>query len=292
MDLNQIVVFTRVVQAGSFSAAARALGMPKSTVSRKVSGLEDRIGARLIQRTTRKLGLTDAGRLYYEHSARIVAEIDAAEQAVGSMEAAPRGLLRVTAPLTFTMLGPIVGEYLKRNPDVQVDLVCTDRRVDLVEDGFDVAIRAGALADSTLIARSLGSIRSVLVAAPSYLKRNGQPRTPRQLERHTCISFGVGAAPNVWPLHAADEKVELRVAPRFIVNDAEILRDVAVAGIGIALMPSIIGADDLRAGRLRRVLPRWSSAATPLHAVYPTARHLSPKVVAFLDLVRERLRLS
>jgi DNA-binding transcriptional LysR family regulator len=292
MDLNEIVVFTRVVQAGSFSAAARLLAMPKSTVSRKVSGLEDRVGARLLQRTTRKLGLTDAGRLYYEHGARIVAEIDAADQAVGSLQATPRGLLRVTAPLSFTMLGPIVGEYLRRYADVQVDLVCADRRVDLVEDGFDVAIRAGALADSTLVARSLGSIQWVLVAAPSYLKHKRAPRTPRDLSRHVCLSFGVGVAPNVWRLEAGNEKAEVRVTPRFLVNDVEILRDAAIAGIGIALMPVFLGAPELRDGRLRRVLTRWSTTATPLHAVYPTARHLSPKVIAFLDLVRQRLRLT
>src|SRR6478735_9300066 len=157
MDLNEILVFARVVDAGSFSAAARLLEMPKSTVSRKVAELEERIGARLLHRTTRKLGLTDAGRIYYEHSARIVAEIEEAEEAVSRMESAPRGLLRVTAPLSFNMLGSIVAEYLRRHPDVQVDLSCTDRAVDLVEERFDLGIRVGQLADSSLVARPLGS---------------------------------------------------------------------------------------------------------------------------------------
>src|SRR5262249_48657521 len=138
MDLNEILVFARVVQAGSFSGAARQLAMPKSTISRKIAELEERVGARLLQRTTRKLRLTDAGRIYYEHSARIVTEVEEADHAISRMQARPRGLLRVTAPLAFTMLGPIVAEYLRRNPDVQLDLTCTDRAVDLVEEGFDL----------------------------------------------------------------------------------------------------------------------------------------------------------
>lgn len=291
MDLNQILVFARVVQAGSFSGAARLLEMPKSTVSRKISELEERIGARLIQRTTRKLGLTDAGRIYYEHSARIVAEVEEAEHAVRSTQADPRGLLRVSAPLSFALLGPIVGEYLRRHAEVEVELMCTDRQVDLVEERFDVAIRAAPLADSTLVARSLGTIKRVLVAAPSYCKRKGTPRTPADLAKHACISFGAGVTPNIWSLHAGDEKAEIRVSPRLTVNDLEIMREVVRLGIGIAWMPEFICVDDIRAGRLKRVLPEWRSAETPLHAIYPTARHLSPKVVAFIDLVREKISL-
>src|SRR6266542_397524 len=221
MDLNETLVFARVVEAGSFSAAARLLEMPKSTVSRKVAELEDRVGARLLHRTTRKLGLTDAGRIYYEHSARIVAELEEAEQAVGRMQAAPRGLLRVTAPLSFTMLGPIVAEYLKRHSDVQVELLCSDRQVDLVEERFDVAIRAGQLTDSSLVARGLGTIRRILVASPAYLKRAGSPRVPAEIEKHACITFGAGVAPNVWSLRAGDKRAEVRVAPRMTVNDLE-----------------------------------------------------------------------
>jgi DNA-binding transcriptional LysR family regulator len=292
MDLNEILVFARVVQSGSFSAAARLLDMPKSTVSRKVSELEERIGARLIQRTTRKLGLTDAGRIYYEHSARIVAELEAADQAVGRMQAAPRGLLRVTSPLSFAMLGPIVAEYLERHADVQVELVCTDRTVDLVDEGFDVAIRAGALADSTLVARHLGTIKRVLVAAPGYCKKNGTPKTPADLKQHTCLSFGSGATPNVWRLEAGKQTVEIRVSPRLTVNDFDILQETARAGIGIAFMPEFSCADDVRTGRLKHVLAEWCSPEVPVHALVPSVRQLSPKVVAFVDVVRERFRLS
>jgi DNA-binding transcriptional LysR family regulator len=291
MDLNQIVVFVRVVQAGGFSAAARRLGMPKSTVSRKVSDLEERIGARLLQRTTRKLGLTDAGRVYYERTARIVGEIDNADQAVGRLQTAPRGELRVTAPASFGMLGPIVAKYLERYPEVQVDIVCTDRRVDLVEERFDVAIRAGELADSSLIARSLGKAKLVFVAAPGYCRHHGAPQTPADLREHACIAFGGYETPNLWILESGGKRREVRVTPRLTANDFEVLRDATVAGAGIACLPEVLCAVDVHKGRLRRVLPDWSSAEVPVHALYSRARHLSPKVAAFLDLVAKELRL-
>src|SRR5260221_6497207 len=192
MDLNEMLVFARVVQAGSFTTAAAALGMPKSTVSRKVSELEERLKARLLQRTTRKLSPTDAGRTYYDYCARIVGEIEDAERAVSSLQATPRGVLRVTAPVNVAFLGPIVSDYLKRYPDVRIDLFCTGRSVDLVEERFDLGIRAGALADSTLIARSLGMVKWFLVATPAYLKKHGRPQTPDDLKRHACLLFGVG----------------------------------------------------------------------------------------------------
>jgi DNA-binding transcriptional LysR family regulator len=292
MDLNEIGIFVQVVQSGSFSAAARQLSMPKSTVSRKVAQLEERIGARLIQRTTRKLGLTDAGRVYYERTARIVAEIDEAEHAVGRMQEAPRGLLRVTAPLSFSMFGPIVTEYLEQNGDVQVEMLCTDRQVDLVEERFDVAIRAGQLADSSLVARKLGMVRWVLVAAPGYCKQHGTPKAPLDLRQHSCIAFGAVAAPNSWTLESGGKQVEVRITPRLTVNDLEIMLDAARRGVGVARLPEFACRDDIRKGRLRHVLCDWSSEEAPLHAVYPTAQYLSPKVVAFIELVGKRLRLK
>jgi DNA-binding transcriptional LysR family regulator len=291
VDLNQMLLFVRVVQAGSFSAAARAVGVPKSTLSRKVSELEERLGARLLQRTTRTLAVTDAGRIYFDHAARVVAEAYQAERAVTQMQAAPRGLLRVTAPMSFSMLAPIVSEYVRTYPDVELELVCTDRRVDLVDDGFDLAIRAGPLSDSTLVARPLDALTRILVAAPSYCKEQGVPKTPPDLQRHACIVFGAGPDPALWALQSKAERLEVRVTPRLTVNDLEILRTGMLDGLGIAWVPAFICADDVRAGRLRHILPAWGSEEIPLHAVYPTARHLSPKVSAFLDLLRAKLRL-
>ena len=178
MDLNELLVFTRVVQSGSFTAAAKQLDMPKSSVSRKVSELKDRIGARLLQRTTRQLGLTDAGRIYFEYSARIVAQIEEADQAVNRMQSTPRGLLRVTAPLSFAMLGPIVAEFLERYGDVQVELMCTDRAVDLIEEGFDLAIRAGKLEDSTLVARNWARSSACSSPRPPTASDTARPKRP------------------------------------------------------------------------------------------------------------------
>jgi DNA-binding transcriptional LysR family regulator len=291
LDLNQTVIFSRVVQAGSFTAAARQLRMPKSTVSRKVSELEARMGARLLQRTTRRLGLTDAGRVYYERAWRIVSELEEAEQAVGQIQAAPRGLLRVTAPLSFGALGSIVAEYLEKHAEVEVEMVCTDRQVDLVEERFDVAIRAGPLADSTLVGRKLGTVQRVLVAAPSYCKRHGIPRAPADLQEHACITFRVGATPNVWVLESGGKEAAVHIKPRLSVNELEVMRAAAIAGLGIAWMPIGACAEDIRKGRLRLLLPNWRSAEVPVHALYPTTRHLSPKVLTFVELLSKRLRL-
>ncbi|QRN99631.1 LysR family transcriptional regulator [Archangium violaceum] len=288
MDLNELLVFARVVQAGSFTEAARGLQMPKSTVSRKVSELEERVGAQLLQRTTRKLHLTEVGRAYYEHCARIVAEAEAAEQSVTRMQAVPHGLLRVTAPLTFSHLGPLVAEFMKSYPEVQLDLVCTDRTVDLVGEGFDLAIRAGRLADSSFIARRLGVIERLVVAAPSYIKARGAPRSPKELEKHDCLLFGAGREGNVWSLSAGSRSVEVQVRARFVVNEPDMLRAVTLAGAGVALLPNIHCSSDIAAGRLQRILPDWGSSGAPVHVVYPSARHHSPKVMAFVDFLRER----
>ncbi len=289
MDLNEILVFARVVQAGSFTSAAAELGMPKSTVSRKVSDLEERLKSRLLQRTTRKLSLTDVGRTYYDYCARIVGEIEDGERAVSRLQESPRGLLRVTAPVNVAFLGPIVSDYLKRYPEVRLDLLCTGRAVDLVEERFDVAIRAGTLADSTLIARSLGSARWFLVATPAYLKRRGRPRSPDDLKKHDCLLFGPGIDNAGVRLENADTSVQVAVSARLMVTDMDVLHAVAAAGLGIALLPASVCAEDLRARRLERVLPDWNAPSTPVHVVYPSTRHLSPKVKTFVEHLHERM---
>jgi DNA-binding transcriptional LysR family regulator len=286
--MEHSVVFVRVVQAGSFTKAAALLGMPKSTVSRKVAELEQRLGARLLQRTTRTLGLTDVGRTYHEHWTRLVAEVEEAENAVHRLQATPRGKLRMTAPLSFSFLGPIAAELLRRYPEIELEVVATDRVVDLVEEGFDLAIRAGRLADSTLVARSLGTMRRLVVASPEYLKRRGLPRTPDDLARHDGILFA-GQDAAGWRLEAGGRKVGAKVRARLVVNDLDMVREAAVAGLGIALLPIDRCSPDLRERRLRRVLADWCSPVTPIHVVYPSTRHLSPKVTALLELLRERM---
>ncbi len=283
MDLNEIFVFARVVQAGSFTAAAAALGMPKSTVSRKVSDLEERLHSRLLQRTTRKLSLTDVGRTYYDYCARIVGEVEDAERAVSALQEAPRGLLRVTAPINVAFLGPIVSDYLKRYPEVRLDLFCTGRTVDLVEERFDLGIRGGALADSTLIARRLGSAKWLLVATPGYLQRRGRPRSPDDLRKHDCLLFGAGPDSGGLRLENGDRSVQVALSPRLTVTDIDVVYAVATAGLGIAVLPAFRCVEDLRGRRLTRVLADWNVPSTSLHVVYPSTRHISPKVKSFID---------
>jgi len=289
MDLNEIFVFTKVVEAGSFTGASRALEMPKSTVSRKVAELEARLGARLLQRTTRKLSLTDVGRAFYQHAARVVAEAEEAERVVGRMQEIPRGLLRVTLPLNFGYLGPIVASFMARHPEVQVEMVCTDRVVDLIQEGFDVAVRAGPLADSAMIARSLGVLRSYPVASPAFLKKHGTPKEPRDLARFDCLVFGAGGERSGWKLHRNRKVVTVNVKARLIVNDFDFLDEAARAGLGIAMLPVFRCIEPIRTKKLVRVLPQWCSPEVPVHAVYASTRHLSPKVRAFLDHLRERM---
>ncbi|WP_437616887.1 LysR family transcriptional regulator [Sorangium sp. So ce834] len=292
-DLNEIAVFTRVVQAGSFTRAARELGMPKSTVSRKVSELEARLGAQLLRRTTRKLSVTDVGAAYYERCARIVADLDEADRTVTQMQDGPRGLLRITAPLHFGWIGGVVAEYLRDHPEASVEVVCTDRVVDLVAEGFDVALRFGAPSDTSLVARRLGALPRYLVAAPVYLARRGAPRAPADLAGHdVLVSAGAraGEPPGArWVLHRGARREEVRVTPRATANNLEVLHRIVLAGVGIGVLPAMRCELDVREGRLSRVLDEWSPADVPLHVVYPGTRHLSPKVRVFVDLVRERL---
>ena len=240
--------------------------MPKSTVSRKISELEERLGARLLQRTTRKLSLTDVGHTYYQHAARVVAEVEEAELAVTRMQEAPRGLLRVTSPLNFDYLGPIVATFLERYPEVKIELVCADRVVDLVQEGFDLALRAGHLADSTLIARTLGALKSFTVASPTFLRKHGTPMHPEDLERFDCVVFGAGPDRARWRLHHSGKTHAVNVRARLVANDFQVLDDAARAGLGVALLPGFRCVEPLRTNELRRVLPSGAprrSRSTP-----------------------------
>jgi len=289
MDLNELLVFTRVVQAGSFIAASRALGIPKSTVSRKVAELEERLETRLLQRTSRKLSLTDAGRILYDHGARIASEVETAGRAVTSLKETPRGLLRITAGPNATYLSPIVRDYLKRYPEVRLELFTTTRNVDLVEDRFDLGIRAGRLPDSTLIAKSLGRVAWFLVATPNYFKRQGRPRSPESLSKHDVLYFGSGSDRVTLHLGHGNEHAEIDLLPRLVTTEIDLLHTAAVGGIGLALMPAFQCIEDLRARRLERVLPEWEPPPTPVHVVYPSTRHVSPTVKSFVEHLQAKM---
>jgi DNA-binding transcriptional LysR family regulator len=211
---------------------------------------------------------------------------------VGELQAAPKGLLRVTAPLSFGFVGPLVASFLAQYPEVQVELICTDRVVNLVEESFDLAIRAGDLMDSTLIGRRIGTLKRVLLAAPAYVKRHPPLKSPADLAKHACITFASVPTPGIWTLHSGEKKIDVRISARLSTNDFEMMTASAREGIGIAWLPEHLCAADLQRGRLKKVLKDWSSPETPVHAVYPTARHLSPKVAAFVDLLRKRFSLA
>ena len=289
--LDAMAAFARVVEAESFSAAARALGLSKSAVSKQVSRLEDRLALRLLNRTTRRLSLTEAGATFYQGCQRVVAEAEAAEQAVTHLASAPRGRLRVNAPMSFGVrhVSPALPEFLGRYPELAVDLTLNDRIVDLVEEGFDLGVRIARLADSSLVARRLAPSRSVLSAAPAYLEMRGAPRDLDELEHHACLIYSYQTTGEAWRLTGPGGARRLKVSGPLTVNNGDAILAAALAGLGIALLPCFICGDDLRAGRLVRVLPDWGLASDgAVSAVYPAARHLSPKVRVFVDFLAER----
>ncbi len=271
------------------------MGVPKSTVSRKIAQLETRLGVRLLQRTMRRLRLTDVGRSYYEHCAHVITALEEAEQEIGALQAAPRGRLRITAPVEFGLafLGEILPEFLERFPEVDVEVDLSSRLVDLVGEGFDLAIRAGPLADSALIARKLIDAPGPrLLASPDYLRRYGHPRSPADLAHHRCIVFGPGRGGATWLPSGPSGEIRVPIEPRVIANSFALARDVTLAGLGIALMPLPFFAREIAEGRLQTVLDDWTAAGGGLYAVYPSVHHLTAKVRAFLDFLGERLEPS
>ncbi|HEX5752001.1 MAG TPA: LysR substrate-binding domain-containing protein [Archangium sp.] len=290
--MNDVRVFARVVELRSISGAARKLGLPKSTISRNVARLEEALGARLIQRSTRGLGLTDTGTVFHRHCLRILEDVEAAEAAVSQLQGAPRGLLRVSVPATFGhfFLGPLLAEFLQRYPELRVALEVTNRRVDLVEEGVDVTIRAGRLADSSFISRRLGEARFVLCASPAYLRRRGTPQEPLELAAHEVADVVPLEGSRTWRLSGpAGQQVDVTLTPRLGVNDPGMVYRVVLGGTGLGWVPEFLCAEDLRAGRLRPLLPGWSLPAAEMHALFPSQRDLAPKVRAFVDFLVEKL---
>ncbi len=287
-------LFAEVVDAGSFSAAGRRLGLVPSSVSRQISGLENTLGARLVNRSTRKLSLTEAGRLYYGHAARILLEVEEANRAISHLEAAPRGVLRVNAPIGFGRLhvAPAIRAFLDRYPGLSIDLTLTDNFVDLVEEGADVAIRVGELADSSLIARRLAPNRRVIAASPEYLERRGEPVKPEDLAEHNCLIYKRNEGNIVWKLKGPSGGViEVPVSGTLQTNSTEALHAAGLAGLGLVLLPTWLIGGDLQAGRLRPVMCDYlvspTAIDTAIHAVYPHNRNLSVKVRAFVDFLVE-----
>ena len=287
--LNDMALFVEVVKARSFRGAAATIGMPNSTLSRRISGLEKAIGLRLLHRTTRRIELTEAGQLYFERCKRIVEEARLAHEQLGGMLAQPSGVLRVSLPVDFAniYLAPLIAEFARRYPGISFEFDLTPRRVDLVSEPFDVAIRLGELPDSNLIARALALLPRNLYASPTYLERSGEPSRPADLARHETLLLRGQA--DTWTLRRGEETVEIAVGGRFRLNSIGMIRRLATLDMGVAMLAEEIVAEDIAEGRLRRVLPQWQGTPVPVYAITET-RLLPAKTQRFIEFLRERLR--
>jgi len=286
-----IQAFVAVVETQGFSAAALRLGVGKSVVSRRVGLLEKRLGVQLMQRTTRRLSLTDAGRQFHARAVHILADLEDAEQAVVDEAAELRGSLKLAAPLSFGLrhLSPAVADFLNQHPGIELDLDLNDRWVNLVEEGFDMAVRIGTLKDSSLLARRLGRVRFVTCASPEYLQRHGTPGHPSDLEQHAGLQYSNLSARQYWRFRAPNRD-QLIAQPdiRMRANNGDVLVQAAIAGMGIVISPTFIVAEHLRSGRLQTVLEDFSFRQEGIYAVYPPGRLVSRRIRAFSDFLATR----
>lgn len=287
-NLTDIAIFVKVVELSSFTAAAEAMEMSQPVVSKSVTRLEEKLGARLLNRTTRRLSLTEAGSELYRRSVRALEEIENAELEVARFQTEPRGTLKVSAPMSFSILhlGSTIQPFMERNPGVTIELSLDDRQVDLVEEGFDVAIRIGRLQESSLVARKITPCRQVICASPAYLKKRGIPEAPEDLLEHNVIVYSFLSNAREWRL--TDAAGELHVVPingSIHSNNGLVNRAAAVAGAGIVMLPTFYIGDQLRSGELKPILCQFRPLEIALYAVYPERRNLTPKVRAFVDFL-------
>lgn len=288
-DLNEILVFVHVAQLGSFSRAAKALQMPISTVSRKVSELEQRVGIILMQRTTRKLQLSKDGQKFFEQCKVHIDGLEDAEAGLTLVRNEPEGFLRVTVPIAMAKGAFIdfVSGYMKRYPKVHVDIIATNQWLDLVTENIDIAIRFGELKDSSAIAKRLGWSRRLIVASPQYLKTAGTPKQPKDIQEHSCVIFKSTTTETEWNLINEKSKITLNVSGNIYGSDFNLVHEFTLRGHGIALLPELYCREAISAGKLLQVLPQWSSAATPVHAVYLSRKFMPQKNQIFLKDLNE-----
>ncbi len=291
--LTALKVFRQVVEQGSFAGAGRQLELSPAAISKNVSELESHLNVRLLHRTTRRMSLTEAGTLYYERVVRILDELEEADGSIGPLQRAPGGVLRVSAPMTLTLvcLSTAIPGFLKQYPDVSMDLRMDDRQVDIVGEGYDLAIRGSdKLEDSSLIARKLLTLRHVVCAAPAYFERFGTPETPDDLRAHNCIRFSLSGHANEWEFRGSDRAVRVPVNGRLKASSSLAVRDALRAGFGLSLIPWLYVRDDIEQGRLCTVLDGWSAVETGVYAVYPSRHFIVAKVRAFLDFLAEEMK--
>ena len=289
---SELRAFVAVVRTGAFVKAAAALDQSKTAVSRQVSDLEKRLGVRLLNRTTRRLSLTEEGQRFHEHARTVLADLESAEADVMTRAREVTGLLRITAPLSFGILqlAPLWPEFRARHPGATLDVTLGDRVVDLVDEGYDLAIRIARLPDSTLVSRRLASTRMVLCAAPAYLRQHGTPRHPRELAAHVTLSYSYWSSGDEWQFAGPEGPATARVKPWMHTNNGDSCRAAALAGSGIILQPSFLVGEDLRHETLVELMPGFRAAELGVYAVYPTRRYLLPRVRAMVDFLAERFR--
>ncbi len=289
-DLNDIALFVKVIEKGGFAKAAREAHLPTSTVSRAVARLEDNFGARLIHRTTRSVAPTEEGRSLFERAAGAVTTLEAAARGGELGRGQPKGTLRITAPtdLGIALLADLIVEFNARYPAVSVDVLLSNRTLNLVEEGLDLAVRAGTMTSSSLVARKIGTLESPLLAAPSYIERHGQPATLDDLAKHSLVLFRPRDGEATWPLTGPEGEHKLSVRGRIGCDDFSFVRAAVLAGGGIGVMPRLIANQDLAAGRMVRVLPRYEMRGGGLFVVYPSARQVPARVAAFRDFMAAR----
>jgi DNA-binding transcriptional LysR family regulator len=290
--LSSMRAFVKVVEHGSFSEAARSLHQSRSAVSKYVMELEHALGVQLLNRTTRSASPTENGRAYYERSVAILAELEEADLAVTQLQAEPRGLLRINAPMSFGTLhlGPAIAAFMEKYPELQIQITLSDEQIDSVQEGFDVTLRIAELASSSLIARRLLGVQRVFCASPDYIQRHGAPEHPKDLKNHDCLTYGFLATGTQWKLTGPDGEHWISVPWRLCANNAEVLKQAALNGRGIALLPTFMAGADLESGALEPVLKDYHAPEIALYAIYPPTRHLSLKVRLFIDFLVERFK--
>jgi DNA-binding transcriptional LysR family regulator len=289
--LNSLRAFVKVVELGSFSEAGRQLRLSRSVISKYVGELEQDLGVQLLNRTTRHASATENGQAYFERALTILADLDAADQAVAQAQSTPRGLLRVNAPMSFgtLQLGPAIADFMAQCPELQIQLVLSDDQVDPMQGGFDVTLRIADLESSSLIARKIVGIDRVVCASPDYFKQHGTPKLPEDLRNHALLTYGFLLTGNQWKLTGKNgDDHWIQPSWTLCVNNAEVLRDAAIKGRGVALLPTFIAGDALRAGSLRGVLNSYKAPPLTLYAIYPPTRHLAVKVRLFIDFLVAR----
>jgi DNA-binding transcriptional LysR family regulator len=290
-DLNQLRVFVEVVRQGGFSAAARSLDMPRSTVSRWVRELEKTLGVRLLQRTTRSVQLTEIGEGYYRRGLQAVDLAGQANAWVQSRAVAPHGTLRIATFQLFaaTLLGPILVSYLDQNPGMSVQVVVSERNIDLIDEHIDLAVRIGTMPDSSLVVRKLAQMEGWILASPGYLAKNGVPSHPSELSQHSNMIYGHSQDLVTLPFDNGLERLDVSLPSRCVGNSIELVRQVTLGGMVIGFLPPMLAHEDLAAGRLVRLLPKWSVGTLPMYVAYPSRRHLAQKVRAFVDLLAAQI---